>query len=148
MGVSSVLLMRGDDLPDQHQPKVKQVFELSGKDLIETARELADDPGVTSVPDFFIGTTATVFSPRKDWKPSTLLSKVDAGAHFGTQIERGVPEDVPLVGIDDVLCKLQAETAQRTELLVADPPQPLRDLEFDFRIGGEDRPGFASIPNR
>lgn len=82
MGVSSVLLMRGDDLPDHHRPKVKQVFELGGKDLIETARELADDPGVTSVPDFCIGTTATVFSPKKDWKPRTLLTKVDAGARF------------------------------------------------------------------
>ena len=70
------------------------------------------------------------------------------GTHFGTQVERGIPEDVPLVGIDDVLCKLHAETAQRTELLVADPPQPLGDLEFNFRIGYEDRPGFVSISNR
>ena len=82
MGVTSVLLMRGDDLPDDHRPRVKQVFELGGKDLIETACELADDPGVTSVPDFCIGTTATVFSPKAGWKPRTLLTKVEAGARF------------------------------------------------------------------
>lgn len=82
MGVTSVLLMRGDDLPDHHRPRVKQVFELGGKDLIETACELADDPGVTSVPDFCIGTTATVFRPRAGWKPRTLLTKVEAGARF------------------------------------------------------------------
>jgi methylenetetrahydrofolate reductase (NADPH) len=82
MGVTSVLLMRGDDLPEDHRPRVKQVFELGGKDLIETARELADDPGVTSVSDFCIGTTATVFNPKAGWKPRTLLTKVEAGARF------------------------------------------------------------------
>ena len=82
MGITSVLLMRGDDLPDDHRPRVKQVFELGGKDLIETACELADDPGVTNVPDFCIGTTATVFNPKAGWKPRTLLSKVEAGARF------------------------------------------------------------------
>ncbi len=31
MGVSSVLLMRGDKLPEDHRPKLKQVFELGGQ---------------------------------------------------------------------------------------------------------------------
>ncbi len=82
MGVTSVLLLRGDDLPDDHRPKVKQVFELGGKDLIETARALADDPTVASVPDFCIGTVATVFNPKTGWKPRSLLTKVEAGARF------------------------------------------------------------------
>ena len=82
MGVTSVLLLRGDDLRDDHRPRVKQVFELRGKDLIETARVLADDPGVNCVPDFCIGTVATVFNPKAGWKPSSLLAKVEAGARF------------------------------------------------------------------
>ena len=82
MGVTSVLLLRGDDLPDDHRPKVKQVFELGGKDLIETARALADDPTVASVPDFCIGTVATVFNPKAGWKPRSLIAKVEAGARF------------------------------------------------------------------
>ena len=82
MGVTSVLLMRGDDLPDNHRPKVKQVFELEGKELIRTARALVDDPTVASVPDFCIGTVATVFNPKAGWKPRSLLTKVEAGARF------------------------------------------------------------------
>ena len=81
-GVTSVLLMRGDDLPDDHRPKVKQVFEMGGKDLIRTARALVDDPTVASVPDFCIGTVATVFNPKAGWKPRSLLTKVEAGARF------------------------------------------------------------------
>ena len=82
MGVTSVLLLRGDDLPDDHRPRVKQVFELGGKDLIETACELADDPTVASAPDFCIGTVATVFNPKRGWKPRSLVAKVEAGARF------------------------------------------------------------------
>lgn len=81
-GVTSVLLMRGDDLPDDHRPKVNQVFEMGGKDLIRTARALVDDPTVASVPDFCIGTVATVFNPKAGWKPRSLLTKVEAGARF------------------------------------------------------------------
>jgi len=82
LGVTSVLLLRGDELPDDHRPKSKQVFELGGKKLIETACALADDPTVVAVPDFCIGTTATVFNPWAGWHPSSLLARVDAGARF------------------------------------------------------------------
>ena len=82
MGVTSVLLLRGDDLPKDHRPRVKQVFELGGKDLIETARALADDPTVAGAPDFCIGTVATVFNPKVGWNPRSLLTKVEAGARF------------------------------------------------------------------
>jgi len=82
VGVTSVLLLRGDELPRNHRPKVKQVFELGGKKLIETARALADDPTVASVPDFCIGTVATVFTPWAGWHPSSLLARVEVGARF------------------------------------------------------------------
>jgi len=81
-GVNSLFLLRGNDLPDEHRPKLKQVFDFGGKDLIETARILADDPTVSCVPDFCIGTSATVFNPKAAWKPRSLLAKVDAGARF------------------------------------------------------------------
>lgn len=81
-GINTVLLMRGDDLPEDQRPKVKQVFELGGKELIAAARALADDPASPGAPDFFIGTVATVFSPRAGWVPRSLLAKAEAGAHF------------------------------------------------------------------
>jgi methylenetetrahydrofolate reductase (NADPH) len=81
-GVTSLFLLRGDDLPAGHRPKVKQVFEIGGRKLIEAARALADDPSVPAVPDFCIGTPAMVFNPKAQWQPSSLLAKVDAGARF------------------------------------------------------------------
>jgi methylenetetrahydrofolate reductase (NADPH) len=82
LGVTSLFLLRGDELPDGYRPRSKQVFELGAKKLIESARALADDPTVASVPDFCIGTAATVFNPRAGWQPSSLLAKVEAGARF------------------------------------------------------------------
>lgn len=81
-GVTSLFLLRGDDLPAGHRPKVEQVFEIGGRKLIEAARALADDPSVPAVPDFCIGTPAMVFNPKAQWQPSSLLAKVDAGARF------------------------------------------------------------------
>jgi methylenetetrahydrofolate reductase (NADPH) len=82
MGVTSVVLLRGDELPEDHRPRVKQVFELGGRKLIESARALADDPTVAAAPDFCIGTVATVFNPKAAWQPSSLLDRVRAGARF------------------------------------------------------------------
>jgi methylenetetrahydrofolate reductase (NADPH) len=82
LGVTSLFLLRGDELPDEYRPRSKQVFELGARKLIESARALADDPTVTSVPDFCIGTAATVFSPKAGWQPNSLLAKVEAGARF------------------------------------------------------------------
>jgi methylenetetrahydrofolate reductase (NADPH) len=81
-GVTSLLLLRGDELPGDHRPKASQVFELGGRKLIETARALADDPTVAAAPDFCIGTVATVFNPKAAWQPDSLLAKVEAGARF------------------------------------------------------------------
>jgi len=81
LGVSSLLLMHGDRLPEDHQPPVKQVFELGGKGLLRIARELAADADAP-VPDFFIGAVATAFNPNADWQPRALLAKADAGADF------------------------------------------------------------------
>lgn len=82
LGVTGLLLLRGDELPDNHRPKIRQVFELGGKDLIEAARALADDPAVPFAAEFCIGTVATVFNPRATWQPRSLLARVEAGARF------------------------------------------------------------------
>ena len=81
-GVSSVVLMRGEELPSDYKPETRQVFELSAVDLITVARQLAEDESVAGVPGFLIGTTTTVFNPKSDWQPLALQSRVDAGAHF------------------------------------------------------------------
>lgn len=82
LGVTSVLLTRGEELPSTYRPPTRQVLELSGEDLVTTARQLGEDESVAGVAGFLIGTAATVFAPKKDWRPQSLLARVDAGAGF------------------------------------------------------------------
>lgn len=82
MGVSSVLLLRGDELPASVRPPAPQIWELSGRDLIALARALAEDEAVETVPELCIGAVATVFNPKKSWTPQALLDKVASGAEF------------------------------------------------------------------
>ncbi|MEJ8569125.1 methylenetetrahydrofolate reductase [Elongatibacter sediminis] len=82
LGVQSVLLTRGEVLPDSYRPPTRQVLELSGTDLVTIARQLGEDESVPGVSGFHVGTAATVFAPRKGWKPKSLLERVEAGADF------------------------------------------------------------------
>jgi methylenetetrahydrofolate reductase (NADPH) len=82
MGVSSVLLTRGEELSAEYKPPTSQIFELSGLDLITTARQMSEDESISGVPEFMIGTAATVFNPKEAWQPRSLLLRVDAGAGF------------------------------------------------------------------
>jgi methylenetetrahydrofolate reductase (NADPH) len=82
LGVTSVLLMHGDKLPKDHPGHARQVFEIGGKELLATARSFASDDEIPAIPDLFIGATATVFRPKRDWEPKTMLAKTEAGADF------------------------------------------------------------------
>jgi len=82
LGVSSILVTRGEQLPDAYKPPTRQVFELSGEDLVTTARQLSEDESIAVPPAFFIGTAATVFNPKNTWQPRSLTLRVDAGAGF------------------------------------------------------------------
>jgi 5,10-methylenetetrahydrofolate reductase len=82
LGVNSVLLTRGEELPGTYQPSTRQVMELSGEDLITMARLMGEDESITAAGEFCIGTAATVFVPKKDWQPRQLSARADAGARF------------------------------------------------------------------
>jgi len=82
LGVRSVLLTRGEELPASYRPSTHQVMELSGEDLVTSARLMADDDSIPGAKEFFIGTPATVFVPKKDWKPKSLMARAQAGAGF------------------------------------------------------------------
>lgn len=82
LGVTSVLLMRGDRAPDHMKPRVRGVFDTQARELMAFARQLKDEKDVPLVTDFLIGATATVFDPDPAWTPVNLTSKCDAGANF------------------------------------------------------------------
>lgn len=82
LGVESVLLTRGEELPQSYKPPTRQVMELSGEDLVVMARLMSEDESVPAARDLFIGTAATVFVPKKDWQAKSLSTRIGAGAQF------------------------------------------------------------------
>jgi methylenetetrahydrofolate reductase (NADPH) len=82
LGVTSLLLIRGDRVPRGFKPRPKAVFDLSAKDLIATAATMNEDQGLVSRPAFFVGGVVTPYSPKPGWVPKQLNEKVGAGLHF------------------------------------------------------------------
>ena len=82
LGVTSVLMMHGDNLPKHMKPKVRNVFDINAKKLMAFVQDLKDAETVTLVSDFNVGAVATLFDPDADWTPKSLLEKCDAGANF------------------------------------------------------------------
>ena len=82
LGVTSVLVMRGDRIPDHLKPRVRSVFDTDARELMAFMRQLKDSQDVPLVADFAIGATATVFDPEPGWAPVNLTRKCDAGANF------------------------------------------------------------------
>jgi methylenetetrahydrofolate reductase (NADH) len=87
-GVTNLLALRGDDPSAGDQPEAKAVFDLDASALIRTAAamrdrgELPHGRAVKGHLDFFIGAADMPLDPARDWKPASLLRKIEAGAQF------------------------------------------------------------------
>ena len=82
LGVTSVLLMRGDRMPESMKPKVRSIFDTRAKQLMAFVQDLKDAETVAFASDFLVGAAAKIFEPDADWTPDNLVSKCDAGANF------------------------------------------------------------------
>ena len=82
LGVSSLLLVRGDRVPAGFEPRPKAVFDVNAKELIATASTMNEDEDLRSPPAFFIGGVVTPHGPKPGWVPKKLIEKADAGLHF------------------------------------------------------------------
>ena len=82
LGVTSVLLMRGDRMPESMKPKVSSIFDTRAKELMAFVQDLKDAETVALASDFLVGAAAKIFDPDTDWTPDNLVSKCDAGANF------------------------------------------------------------------
>lgn len=79
LGVTSLLIQRGDKLAEDYRPKTKQVFDMSSGDLITAALRIGSED---KTPDFHIGSVITVFNAKSEWRATSLVAKADAGARF------------------------------------------------------------------
>jgi len=81
-GVSSLMLIRGNRIPKNVDPRPKAVLDVNADELIAIASSLKADERLRSFPDLLIGGATTPHEPKADWVPRKILAKVDAGARF------------------------------------------------------------------
>jgi methylenetetrahydrofolate reductase (NADPH) len=88
LGLTNVLVLRGDDPKAGDQPDAKPVFDLDAAGLAATAVSIRDrgqlphGRKVGGSAHFFIGVADAPLDPPDGWVPGSLIKKVDAGAQF------------------------------------------------------------------
>ena len=82
MGVTSVLLNRGEKVPEDHQVRAANVYDTSSLEFVAMAQELNDDPLLGPNETLYIGTGAKVFRAGTEWSAVSLKARSDAGARF------------------------------------------------------------------
>jgi len=82
LGVTSLVLQRGNKLPKDGQPQVKEVFDTGAKKFLAAAKQLSSFQVAQGLTELFLGTMVTVFDPDDGWQPTEIKAKVEAGAQF------------------------------------------------------------------
>jgi methylenetetrahydrofolate reductase (NADPH) len=82
LGVSSLMLIRGNRVPEGFEPRPKAVHDIDAAELVAMAINLNQDTSLPSPPDFFVGSVITAHQPEPGWEPEKLTRKADAGTNF------------------------------------------------------------------
>jgi methylenetetrahydrofolate reductase (NADPH) len=88
LGLTNILVLRGDDPKAGDQPQAKPVYDLDSAGLAATAVSIRDHgqlPNGRKVggsAHFFVGVADSPIDPLDGWAPSGLINKVESGAQF------------------------------------------------------------------
>lgn len=82
LGVTSLILSRGEKLPAVHKQRIKGVFDIGAQRLLATAQAIGTNPRLIAPPGFFLGSNVTVMEPPENWSADGIDSKADAGSKF------------------------------------------------------------------
>ena len=106
LGVTSLLLARGERPPEGFDPKPKAVLDVNAVELMRIASTVKSDLKLKYCPDFFVGGVITPQMPRANWKAKKILAKIEAGAQFiqthicmDTDLLRGFMKHLVLEGL-------------------------------------------------
>lgn len=82
LGVTSLIVSRGEKLPAAHKQRIKGVFDIGAQRLLATAQAIAANARLIAPPGFFLGSNVTVIDPPDDWSADGVDSKAGAGSKF------------------------------------------------------------------
>ena len=82
LGVTSLILSRGEKMPALHKQRIKGVFDIGAKRLLATAHAVAANERLIPAPGFFLGSNVTVIDPPEGWAAEGIDSKAGAGSKF------------------------------------------------------------------
>lgn len=82
LGVTSLVLKRGNKLPIALKGRVKGVFDSRTAQLLELGKRLSDTSPVVSPPGLLLGSMITVIEPEPDWPAERVKEKLESGAGF------------------------------------------------------------------
>ncbi len=92
LGVTSVLVMRGKEIPDSKKLGVRNVFDTPAKEIMACIQNLKYAENESLVSECLVGASALIFDPDADWTPDNLIEKCDAGANL---LALGKLESIP-----------------------------------------------------
>lgn len=81
-GISSLLMLRGDKLPEDLTPRARKVYEFGAKRLLHCAQQVGEKVPLMPPSGFFLGSMISVIAPRDDHPPRGIATKVDLGCKF------------------------------------------------------------------
>ncbi len=124
LGVTSLLLMRGQKFPADFPSKPATVYDWGARKLIAAAQALQSDPNNANPPHFFIGSIATAFNPASGWQPGKMTAKADAGVKF---IQTQLCFDIDVIK-RYVAGLVAAKLLERVNVIISIAPIPSADV--------------------
>ncbi|MEL7187367.1 MAG: methylenetetrahydrofolate reductase, partial [Pseudomonadota bacterium] len=82
LGVTSLLLVRGNRVPKGIKPRPKAVLDVNAAELIQIATNLQSEDRLENVPEMLVGGMITPHEPKADWAAEKIKAKADSGALF------------------------------------------------------------------
>lgn len=124
LGVTSILVMRGQKIPESKIHGVRNVFDTPAKEFMGYIQTLKNSEDSLLASDFLIGGNAELFNPDLDWTPKNLMRKCDAGVNF-VQLQLCFDTDV----IRNYMSRIVAsKLTHRASFIAALSPLPSADM--------------------
>lgn len=129
LGVTSLILTRGEKLPTSLKQRVQGVFDIGAQRLLATAQAIAANERLVAPPGFFLGSNITVIDPPVDWTADGVDFKSGAGIKF-VQTQACLDTDV----LQKYMAALIAKKAlERISVIVQVPLLDSLDMLHDLR---------------